>query len=786
MLSRLTAPAITWFAALALGIAAARGDSSPTLALGLIAAGIALGVDRRAGALVAFFGLGSLIGVPDAQIPSGVSTSSVSSGSIGTARLVVESAWTVEPEFDRARAAARIITWRSGAGRAGATAALVTTTPVLLDLPADSPRPPRGSIVRVRGEVRTSRHFFNRVPSSMGRLALVVKSERWLAIERRPAWNDRWADAARRWIDRALPPVEEQVSPGRALARALVLGDTAGFSTATWRALRQTGLAHLAAVSGFNVAVLLGLLWFVARCLGLRGSALQVVAGTGAAAYLWVLGNQASAARATLMAALVAAALLARRLPWSLQMVGLAGSLLLLFEPRWLTTLSFQLTFAATLGLLLGAPGLARQLKGLGLPSWLADGLAVGASAQIATAPWTLTQFHSLVGLGLLWNLLAAPWAAICFLAAVACLPLLSVSGEAGILATALLDGLAKPLEWLARATPIPGTWSWAGETWVAILGATGFAVALWLPRRWPWRVLGALIGLVSWGWPLRDRTPVEVRLVAFDVGHGDALLLEGGGARVLVDGGGRGPADFGGRVLAPALARRGAFQLDAMLLSHFDADHCQGLLDLTHVLPVLDVWTGPGWERSPCAVQLRARAKRRSGVVARGERLEYGAWTLRILSPPRDDPSGLAAGKTAGRGDAGDNDASVVADARAQEARVLLLGDLGGEGERWLAFREGGRLRADVLKVAHHGSAESTTARLLDEVRPELALISAARADPFGHPAGSTLARLSRAGVHVLRTDLDGEIDLEWSAGRRRLSRPAPILVPGREVDTD
>jgi competence protein ComEC len=228
--------------------------------------------------------------------------------------------------------------------------------------------------------------------------------------------------------------------------------------------------------------------------------------------------------------------------------------------------------------------------------------------------------------------------------------------------------------------------------------------------------------------------------------------------------------------VLAPALARRGAFRLDAMVLTHFDADHCQGLLDLTHVLRVRDVWTAPGWERSPCAQELRARAARRSGVVQRGYRLDYGAWTLGVLGPDL----------SAFEPPADDNDASVVLDARAAGARVLLLGDLGAEGERWLAFRDGGALRAEVLKVAHHGSSSSTTRRLLDEVRPRLSLISAARQDSFGHPAPATLERLRRAGSQVLRTDLDGEIEISWRAGRRRVARPGPIDVARIRGETD
>jgi competence protein ComEC len=730
--------------------------------LALASAGVALG---RAGGLLAAFGAAGYL---MAAVTTGLDAAAPPPLAAPLeARVVVASPWVIEARHERGRARASLLYWRVGeAGHRGGT-------DLLLDAPADAELPEVGSVVRVRGELRGSQVFRNRGDVETGGLRLVVKAGRWMSTERRPTRWQRIANRARAEIDRLLPPAAPGSAPGTALARALVLGDGSGLSTETWRGLRQTGLAHLAAVSGFNVAVLVATVWVLAQLFGVVGFWRHALSGGAALAYLAVLGEQPSAARATAMAACVALGFAVKALPWAFQLLGWAAVGLLLFEPAWLLDLSFQLTFAATIGLLVGTPAVSKRLRDRGIPGWLATPVAATISAQVATAPWALIRFHSLVGFGVLWNLLAAPWSVVAFLASFLSLPALAWGGGLARQTRAFLDLWATPLTWLRDSTPIWATRSWCADPVLAWGGAACLAWALWSGsnrRRSKWAL--GLAGLAAWTLPLmlptvRQSAP---RVISFDVGQGDATLFEGGGGRVLVDGGGWEVGDFGGRVLVPALAAEGVHRLDAVVLSHFDRDHCRGLLDLTSFLAVQDVWTGPGWEASECGRALRGRARRRSGTLMAGDSRRYGAWSFNVVAPDLRD---------LGRWRLQSNDSSVVLLAEAAGRRVLLLGDLQSEGERWLAFRRTGELYADVLKVGHHGSATSTTNRLLDVVRPRVAIVSAGADNPFGHPAPVVLQRLRDRRILALGTHSLGQIVLEQSGSRGfRISLPGPITI--------
>jgi competence protein ComEC len=188
---------------------------------------------------------------------------------------------------------------------------------------------------------------------------------------------------------------------------------------------------------------------------------------------------------------------------------------------------------------------------------------------------------------------------------------------------------------------------------------------------------------------------------------------------------------------------------LDAVVLSHPDLDHCRGLADLLSYLPVAEVWTAPGWRSSSCAHELLTAPATRLRLLWAGERMRAGRWRLLALHP---DPGGR------GRR----NDRSLVLAAKAPGLRVLLTGDIGATNERRLLQRwPRSILHADLLKVAHHGSRSSTSARFLSAVRPRLALISCGRGNRYGHPAGEVTARLEGTGARILRTDRSGEIVL-------------------------
>jgi competence protein ComEC len=279
---------------------------------------------------------------------------------------------------------------------------------------------------------------------------------------------------------------------------------------------------------------------------------------------------------------------------------------------------------------------------------------------------------------------------------------------------------------------------------------ALGLAAVAWWPARGlPVALVAGL--LVTFGPAAR---PVVPELVMLDVGQGDALLLRHRGRAVLVDGGGWLGADFGGRVLLPALAAQGVRRLDAVVMTHPDRDHCGGLVEIADYLPVQQVWTGPGWEREGCAGELLAVPGPTHRLLATGDRLQAGAWRLQVL----------AAG---GGEDASTNDRSLVLAAEAAGRRVLLTGDISREVEARLVRSQAGSLDADVLKVAHHGSKSSSSASFLVAAAPRLALISAGLHNRYHHPAEEVLERLRRHRLVVVRTDLHGRVRVRLAPGR-------------------
>jgi competence protein ComEC len=246
--------------------------------------------------------------------------------------------------------------------------------------------------------------------------------------------------------------------------------------------------------------------------------------------------------------------------------------------------------------------------------------------------------------------------------------------------------------------------------------------------------------------------------LVALDVGQGDALLLETGSARVLVDGGGDSTA-------ARLLARRGVRHLDLVIATHGDLDHVGGLSDVFRTVRVGELWLHPS-PVGKAAVDRLAEAARDAAVPVRaplaGAVLSVGDLTLEVLAPW---PALLEA-----TGDDASNDASIVVRASAGGASALLGGDSGAAVHARLIAAAPEHLRADVLVLPHHGSSTSDL-RLVAAVAPAVAVVSAGRDNPYGHPHREVVAELDRLGIPLRRTDLEGTVTV-------RLPARTPVAV--------
>ncbi len=582
-----------------------------------------------------------------------------------------------------------------------------------------------------------------------------LKSERFLVVERQPELLMALAGSVRRRTEAALDRFDSR-RPGSALARAVILGDRSRLPKELRQALARSGLSHLLAVSGLHVGLLALLLWLPGRLLPARLRYLPALAGIGV--YLMLVGPRPSILRASIMALLALTALMIDRPPQGLNALACCAALLALIDPAVTSELGFRLSVAATAGILVLAPIFTERWTAL--PSIVRGPLAVTVAAQLATLPWALPLEGGVHPLAPVLNLIAIPCLALFLAFAFAWLALALISDFAATWAVSLLDALAVPFEALGELPPGP---IWFLPVTVApwtvpVLSLVVVGAALWPVRAARCALLSGLLVLTGAGSP---RTAVP-ELLLLDVGQGDAVLLRDGSRAVLIDGGGWPHGDLGGRVLVPALSAQGVRRLDAIVLTHPDLDHCNGLLDVARYLPVTEVWMGPGWLEAGCAADLVALRAARWRVLWRGETRKVGRWRFETLYPD----AGLRRGR---------NDRSLVLAAVTSEHRVLLTGDVEGPAERRLARRLGPGLAADVLKVAHHGSRPSTSAAFLAAVRPRLALVSAAPGNPHGHPHPTVTGRLRSSGIRVLRTDLSGMVRLRFHPKGR-----IAIFLPG------
>jgi len=294
---------------------------------------------------------------------------------------------------------------------------------------------------------------------------------------------------------------------------------------------------------------------------------------------------------------------------------------------------------------------------------------------------------------------------------------------------------------------------------WIAGLPARVRRVA-------PERLLLVILALIALGlwWGAARVLPRPLEVTALAVGDGEAYLIRApSGHCVLLDGGSRSQTKVGSEVLVPNLLLLGARRLDAVLISHPDADHVNGLPDVLEALPVARVLDpeipDEGTAYQQVVAICKAKAIPRFQVRA-GQQINLDRQTrLRILAPGPN----LLAGTSADT-----NNNSLVVLLEFGRTRMLFTGDLQAEGEALLLARVND-LRADVLTAAHHGSRNGTGDALLDAVRPHIVVVSAGGGEEHPHP--DTLRRLRDRGTVILRTDVHGQVRLRSNGSTWRVS---------------
>jgi competence protein ComEC len=567
-----------------------------------------------------------------------------------------------------------------------------------------------------------------------------------------PSWPSRVRSMVRAAIADSLPPASA------ALLAGLLLGDRADLPPELDEAFRRAGVYHVLAVSGFNVALVAGSIWALLRLgrAGRRGAAVGAIAGV--LAFALVVGPEPSVLRAVVVAILVLSALLLEREAAALNSLAMAALLILAARPGDLLEPGFQLSFAATLGIIL-AP----------LPrGWLTGALGVSVAAQIAVLPVTLVHFNQLSLIGPVANLAVVPVAGLTTVLGLAGGSLTLAQATAGSLFLHATWPLLLLLRWsaaLAAAMPgalvhLPAPPAAAVVAYVLALG--GGRIAWQLRPTSPARArraaggVGLLLGLalVISAWPLARPADGRLRVTVLDVGQGDAIVVETPeGPAMLIDAGPGGPLrlDTGERVVAPFLWNRGFLGLAVAMTTHDDQDHAGGMPAVRQRFTIAEEWT----------------------AVPPGGRRWIGGVPVLHLGPP--------VGAPAPRG----NDEAIVVRIDHGLVSFLFASDMTAAAERELLATER-PLGATVLKVAHHGSRHASTTEFLAAVRPAFAVISVGSRNGYGHPAPETLARLEAIGARVYRTDRDGAVIFETDGRSLTVARWAASAMERHCLDPE
>ncbi|MFC3551788.1 DNA internalization-related competence protein ComEC/Rec2 [Lysobacter cavernae] len=545
-------------------------------------------------------------------------------------------------------------------------------------------------------------------------------------------------------------------APSSRFVRALALGDTRALDDADWNILRADGLTHLIAISGFHVGLVAGFfalvmrgLWWLWPPLARRCPAqiAAAVAGVvGAALYTAVAGFALPTVRTLLMIAVIAAVRVFRRPLQAFEALALAAMAVLLVDPLAVLGAGFWLSFLGVAWLLWCLPHGGQRL----LREAARDFLSAQAVATLGLLPLCVILFGQASLAGPFANVLAVPWWSLVVvplsLVGVALEAVQSGAGAWAWRAAAWCFDLSWPLFERLAASGLALWWlpepRWGGALLALVLALLG-AFWLLLPRGVPGKPLALLLWLPLL-WPDRDLPrPGEAELVVVDVGQGLSVLVRTARHAVLYD---MGPAvrdgfDAGERAVVPALHALGVRRLDRVVVSHGDNDHAGGLDAVRRVFPVAEAFAPEGAEVAgarPCVA---------------GNGWEWEGVRFRFLHPPPYFPY-LG------------NEASCVLRVETRHGAALLTGDIGEVIERDLLHRDAAALRADVVLVAHHGSAGSSDPDFVTATGARHALVSSGHGNRFGHPKPQVVARWQDAGAAVLDTAQGGALRVRLQAG--------------------
>lgn len=560
------------------------------------------------------------------------------------------------------------------------------------------------------------------------------------------------------------------------LMNGMLIGIREGLSKQVQQVFSDSGLSHIVAASGANVVFIITPFLFILRRLRIPERIAKSAAIAVVLLYVLVTGFEPSIVRAAIMAITVLVGQILWREADTINSLSFAAILMLLYNPLMLFALGFQLSFGATLSLVLFSKNIRKYLSFRWLPGGVADVAAATLAAQAGVLPITVLSFNNISVISLLSNLLVAPLTGIVtILGAVMALvgqvsvllsewigyanctllsAILYISKVTSELPYAVIKVVTPGIVLVGLYYAVLGYIFWYRPKYGKKKDAFGFLVAV---------VLMVMV-LIPSLWPSRELTAVFL-----DVGQGDACFIKTySGKTVLIDGGGDGgegrrSSGVGERVVIPFLLDAGVSKIDLVIASHGHEDHIGGLLPVLEHMKVGCLVYPAHAPKEDFEELFKVAEEKGTQIVGLegGQNIKLdGKTSFKVLSPLSKhgtDKTSL-------------NNTSIVLKLLYADTEVLFTGDAEKELEELLLYNDAD-LEADVLKVAHHGSNTSSTAEFLQKVSSKAAVISVGK-NYFGHPSPDVLERLESQGVQLFRTDESGAVTMTSDGSTIRFRR--------------
>lgn len=578
----------------------------------------------------------------------------------------------------------------------------------------------------------------------------------------------RALDAVRLWIAQNLD--DQHGAEQASFLKGIILADRGEIAPELKQSFVDTGTIHVLAVSGLHVGIVALVFYAVFGLLRLRKQAIVLATIAGLIVYLLLTGSAPSVVRATIMASIILLGQLFERRTDIYNSLSVAALIILLWDPKQLFNVGFQLSFAAVLSIVALYPILAHLIKNIPerfeeikAIDYVLKLFAVSLAAQIGTLPFTAFYFERVSIVSLVANLVVVPIVGLNVMISFASLASSLVSSWLAHCYSALNNFLVSfLLGFVKAASSVP----------------FAYVETSHLTARFPVYYYIGVVGLIYAGQPrVRNRAIIvglfilsvfafsdvlspskpHLQVTALDVGQGDALFIEFPNKQsMLIDAGPKTfSTDAGKNVIVPFLKRKGIERIDAVVISHPHSDHIGGLpyiLDHVRVGRIIEsralatssLYTGIHEQAHELGITLRP--------VGVGDTLQMDRTArIYVLHPflPADSAANL-------------NNTSIVLKLLYGRTSFMLMGDAEREAERKILKRYGPMLTSSVLKAGHHGSITSSSEDFLRSAAPKLAVISVGRNNKFRHPSRAVIERMRRMLVEAIRTDMEAAVLLQ------------------------